>query len=584
MALDGCFLRLLKNEIEERALGAKVERIFQPSREELVFHLRGSQERLKFFFSARAGSARVHFTDASPENPQNPPMLCMLLRKHLVGARLSAVRMQGLERVLWIDFDAYNELQDRVTLTLAVEVMGRHSNIILVDNEGKVLDSVKRVDLNMSSVRLVLPGVRYEAPPAQDKLDLSEAGAQEIVAAIETLKEQELSGALLSVLQGVSPIVCRELAFLAAGSEDTSSLLGERTRQRLGFFLGQVREQVDKGKGAFTMVSDLKGRPFDFSFMNITQYGLSAVTRQYMSASELLDEFFTQRDSVERMKQRSQDLLNVLTKTHDRITRKLIAQREELKENERCEEKRIFGDLIKANIYRLEKGAFYADLENYFEPESPVVRIPLDPLLSPAENAQRYYKQYRKARTAVEVLKEQIEQGEQELIYIDTVFDALSRAITEGELAEIRDELYESGYLRSLSRKQKPPVALPPHRFISSDGFEIFVGRNNKQNDKLTLQRAAKSDIWLHTKNIPGAHVIIVTNGKEPSQQTVMEAAALAAYHSKGVSSGKVPVDYTTVKNVHKPKGAKPGMVIYYNNRTVYVTPGAGLAERLKGE
>lgn len=584
MALDGCFLRLLKNEIEQRALGGKVERIFQPSREELVFHLRGKNERLRLFFSARAGSARVHFTETSPENPQNPPMLCMLLRKHLVGARLSAVGMQGLERVLLFEFDAYNELQDQVKLTLAVEIMGRHSNIILVDNEGKIIDSVKRVDLTVSSVRLVLPGLEYEAPPAQNKLNLTEADVEEILAGIEALKEQGLDSALLSVLQGVSPIVCRELAFLAAGSEDASNLMSERTRQRLGFFLGQLKEQVDRGNGSFTMVSDLSGKPFDFSFMNITQYGLNAVTKQYSGASALLDEFFSQRDTVERMRQKSQDLLNVLTNAHDRISRKLIAQRAEIEENEKCEEKRIFGDLIKANIYRLEKGAFYADLENYYEQDNPVVRVPLDPLLTPAENAQRYYKQYRKAKTAAVVLKEQIEQGEQELLYIDTVFDALSRAQTEGELTEIRAELAESGYLRAVSRKQKPPAALPPHRFVSSDGFEIFVGRNNKQNDKLTLQKATKNDIWLHTKNIPGSHTIIVTKGGEPPAQTIMEGAALAAFHSKAVFSSKVPVDYTPVKNVHKPKGAKPGMVIYHSNKTVYVTPDKELVERLKGQ
>ncbi len=582
MALDGCFLRLLKKEIEDRAIEAKVERIFQPSREELIFHLRGREERVKLFFSARTGSSRVHFTEASFENPQTPPMLCMLLRKHLVGARLAGVRMKGLERVLWIDFDAFNELQDLVRLSIAVEIMGRHSNIILVDGEGKIIDSVKRVDLAMSTVRVVLPGVKYEEPPTQSKLDLLEAKTEDILAAVENSGERELSKALLENVQGLSPIVCRELAFLAAG--DADALLGERERERLAFFLKQIREQVEKGEGQYTLVSDLSGKPFDFAFMNITQYGTGAVTKRYDTASELLDDFFSRRDEIERMRQRAHDLLNLLTKAHDRITRKLAAQRQELAEHEKGEEKRVLGDLISANIYRLEKGAFYADLENFFKEGSPVVRVPLDPMLTPAENAQRYYKQYRKSKTAVSMLTKQIEQGEQELKYIDTVFDALSRARTEGELTEIREELQESGYLRSAPGKKRAPAVLPPLKFESSDGFEIFVGRNNKQNDDLTLKRAAKGDVWLHAKDMPGAHTIIAANGRQVPERTLVEAAALAALHSKGALSGKVAVDYTLVKNVKKPKGAKPGMVIYHDFKTIVAAPEEGIAERLRAK
>ena len=319
----------------------------------------------------------------------------------------------------------------------------------------------------------------------------------------------------------------------------------------------------------------------DFSFIPITQYGLSAVGREMASFSALLDAFYAQKDGVERMKQRSHDLLRVLTNAYERTSRKLAHQRQELEQSENREERRIFGDLINANLYAIEKGAPFADLVNYYDPDCATLRVPLDPALSAAQNAQKYYKEYRKAQTAERILAEQIARGEEELRYIDTVFDALSRASTVREIGELRQELAAGGYLRLQKSRQKPPAPLGPMEFCSDDGFTILVGRNNVQNDRLTLKTARGGDIWFHTKNIPGSHVVVLTQGETPPDRTLEQAAILAAFHSRAAGSVQVPVDYTAVRHVRKPAGAKPGMVIYDANQTAYVTPDESLVERL---
>lgn len=582
MALDGCFLRYIKSEIEQKALGARVEKIYMPSRDELVFHLRGRAGSLKLLMSANVNSARVGFTGESIENPQSPPMLCMLFRKHLGSAILEGVRQQGLERALMFDFRAYNELQDRIQLTLIAEVMGRHSNIILVDGQGKIIDSIKRVDISAPSVRPVLPGITYQPPPSQNKLSLLNSDVDTILAALEEQRDSELPKALLSVLQGVSPVVCRELAFLAAGDTNISfRVLQPEQKKRLAYHIQRLSSNLKEGRANYTAVFDLEGKPIDFSFMDITQYGGLAKVKHFESASSLLHAFFSQRDARERMYRKSQDLFKVLNNARDRIIRKLSAQQVELEQCKKGEQMRLYGDLINANLYKIQKGELYADLENYFEHSPTILRIPLDPTLTPAQNAQRYYKKYRKATTAEKMLKIQIEKGKSEIQYIDSVLDLLSRAQTERELNEIRAELAQSGYIRPLSSRQKQPLPLPPHKFISSDGFTILVGRNNRQNDDLTLRYAKKSDIWLHTKNIPGSHTVILTNGATPPDRTIRQAAMLAAYHSKARLSANVPVDYTLIKYVSKPKGAKPGMVIYKNNSTIFVTPDSSLPGQL---
>lgn len=575
MALDGAFLRHIKHEIEQAAVGARVDKIYQPNREEMVVGLHTRTDNFKLLISARANSARIHFTSYVPENPKQPPMLCMLLRKRLAGARLTGIRQPGLERMLCLDFDAVNELGDHVNLTLAAEIMGRYSNIILVDENGKIVDALKRVDADMSSERLVLPGMTYLPPPPQDKLCLLDAEPQTVIDSMKAMPQNaELSKGLLNTLQGVSPIVCRELQHLTGhGADVTVKDMTQVQEERLRFFLTRLKETVSGQCGKPYIVVNPEKKPIDFSFLKIEQYGLSAVVREYSNFSELLDAYFDQRDRIDRMRVRQQDLLRIITTSSDRLSRKINIQHAEL---EKCAERdnlRIAGDLISASLYQIEKGSASVELDNFYDENMGKLKIKLDPALSPSQNAQKYYKEYRKARTAEEKLTEQIGQAGQELEYLDTVFEELSRAETERDLSEIRQELMEQGYVKAQKGKQKPPAAAAPLEFTTSDGFQVLVGRNNRQNDRLTLRQASNNDFWFHTKNIPGSHAILVTDGRDPTETALLEAAKLAAAHSRGKDSSQVPVDYTQVRNVSKPQGAKPGMVIYVNYKTVYVTP-----------
>ena len=576
MALDGAFLRHIKQELEGQLLGSRVDKVYQPNREELLIAFRSREAACKVLFSARANSARVHFTTIPLENPKQPPMLCMLLRKKLLGAKVVAIRQPELERLLHFDFDSINELGDHVTLTLTMEVMGRYSNIILSDEEGKIIDALKRVDAEMSSQRLVLPGLTYRLPPPQSKLCPLSTVSQQVVEALKALpRDMELSKGYLALLQGVSPIVCRELAYrVGRGRELTVKTMDEEQLFRAGFFYQQMRDTVEEVSGKPYMAVNLQGKPMDFSFLEIHQYGTAAVVKEAESFSQLLDDFYRERDKQERMRVREQDLLKLLSTHSERLSRKIGVQRGEL---EQCADRdglRVAGDLISANMYQLEKGAQSADLANFYEEDAPLVHIKLDPAMTPSQNAQKYYKEYRKAKTAEEKLTEQISLAEQELEYLETVLDALARAETERDLSEIRAELQEQGYLRKLrSKKEKPAAVSAPMKFTTSDGFTVLVGRNNRQNDKLTLKTANNNDIWFHTKNIPGSHTVLVTEGKSPTETAMTEAAQLAALHSRAKDSAQVPVDYTQIRNVSKPVGAKPGMVIYVNYKTIYVTP-----------
>ena len=583
MALDGAFLRHLKKEITDRALGARVDKIYQPNKEELVFLLRTRQEAFKLLLSARANSPRIHFTQYAPENPKVPPMLCMLLRKRLSGAKLVEVRQPGLERLLYLDFDAANELGDKVRLSLVIEIMGKYSNIILVDGQGKIVDALKRVDEEMSSQRLVQPGLAYELPPAQNKPCMLECQPEEIVEAIvHQPKNQSLNKGILNALQGLSPVVCREIEHqVGRGQELFTRDLTQEQRERLRFFLERLFTTVRDTAGEPYMVTKIKGKPMEFSFLNIVQYGTLASVSRWEDFSSLLDEFYEERDRQDRMRVKAQDLLRLLANASERLSRKINLQRGELARSEDREHLRVCGDLINANLYRIERGSAFADLENFYD-ENLLMRVKLDPALNATQNAQKYYKEYRKAKTAQQVLGEQIAQAEQELLYVDSVFDCLSRAQSESELNEIRQELREEGYLKAVRDKRKPPAPLAPLEFVSSEGFRILVGRNNRQNDKLTLKQANNNDIWLHTKNIPGSHTIIVTGGRQPGDATLKEAAMLAAYHSRAKDSSQVPVDYTQVRYVSKPQGAKPGMVIYVHYQTLFVTPQHELTEKLK--
>lgn len=582
MALDGVFLNQVKNELTP-LIGGRVDKIHQPSREELLITLRTRDGAYRLLFNTGAGTARVHATKADIDNPKVPPMFCMLMRKQLSSGKLTDIRQDGFERILYFDFDSSNELGDICRLTLAAEIMGRHSNLILIDGSGKIIDSIKRVGQDMSQVRLVLPGITYTLPPKEQRASLTGDDPADIVAKVKAQNGMKLPKALMNVLEGISPVFAREAEFYAGhGRELAVADMTPDEFDRLAFFIGKTAKELKEGTNVYTILRTQDGQFKDFCFTDIRQYGSLMVTSTASSACETVDRFFSERDRTARVKQRAQDLFRLLVNTSDRISRRTANQKLELKECADRDKLKKYGDLIMANLYQIQKGDAEAKVTDYYEPDQPEVTIPLERRLTPSQNAQKYYKEYRKADTAEKKLLDLIANGEEELAYIDSVFDALTRAQGDDDISELRDELSEQGYIKKSRVKGKPPRTQPPLRFVSSDGFEIRVGRNNKQNDRLTCKDSEKLDIWLHTKDITGSHTVISCHGEEPPEQTIREAAVIAAFHSKARTSSQVPVDYTLIKFVKKPAGSKPGMVIFTNNRTLYVTPDEQLVEKLK--
>ncbi|MBQ8596075.1 MAG: NFACT family protein [Oscillospiraceae bacterium] len=573
MALDGITLSMLKNELSEKLIGARIDKIHQPSKEELVISLRWNGGNGKILISASASAPRIHFTESSVDNPKNPPMFCMLMRKHLSGAKLVEIEQFGLERMLHLSFATYNEFGDPVIIKLAVEIMGRHSNIMLIGPDGKIIDAIKRVTADMSSVRQVMPGMTYVFPPAQNKMNTLDVDCMELVSRLKNGRDIPLSKALMENLDGVSPIVCREISDIVTGGFDTKAHdLSDGECEKLEACLEKIAESIKTGKASPYMVIEENGHPLDFTFIKVNQYGDAMEIRKFDSFSAMLDKFYSERSGADRMKQRSNDLFKFVVNLADRISRKLDVQRQELARSTERDILRVKGELIHANLWMLEKGMTSVVLENYYDNCKPL-EVKLDPRLSPNQNAQHYFSEYRKADTAERMLRQFIEKGEAELSYIESVFDLLSRARTDDEVIAIREELVAQGYLKNHRKNNQKPVKLAPKEYLSSDGFKILCGRNNIQNDKLTFKDSRKNDIWLHTQKIHGSHTVIVTEGREVPETTIQQAAIVAAYNSKARESSLVPVDYTEIKNVKKPSGSAPGKAVYEHYKTAYVRP-----------
>ena len=582
MALDGITLGLVKNELKSYILGSKIEKIHQPSRNELVFILRTRNGGYRLYLSCDGQSPRVHLTRYNLENPKVPPMICMLLRKRLCGATLTDIKQIKNDRILVFEFDGTTEIGDKTKYYVICEIMGQRSNIILCDNDYKIIDAIKRVDEEKSSVREILPGLRYELPPLQEKCDIINDDAQSILKSILSNPEKMLSKAILESIEGLSPIVGREIAYRTVFGDKQVGLLSHIEKERLENEIKIIKTEINENK--FYMLESVDRVPFDFSFSNIRQYGNSLGKKEYDSISELLDDFYFEKDKLNRIKRKASDLFKLLNNAVERTSRKINNRRIELEKSENREQIRIFAELITANQYRLNEKSSVYKLENYYDNNN-IIEIPVNPALSPLQNAQKYFKEYKKAANAEKLLHNLIEDGEQELIYLDSVIDNLTRAETEREISEIRDELEQGGYIKrkkgNKSKKEKP---LPPIEFISSDGFKILVGRNNVQNDILTLKTAMNYDMWLHVQKHAGSHTVIVADRKEITETAIYEAACIAAYHSKAKNSSSVPVDYTLIKNVKKPTGSKPGKVIYNTYNTIYVTPTKEIIEKLKKE
>lgn len=580
MALDGAFLFAVKNELTQ-LIGGRIEKIHQPSREEIIISIRTRQGSKKLYISANAGSARVHITEKSVDNPQTPPMFCMLLRKRLGNGKLIDIRQDGLERILFLDFECVNELGDVVIITLACEIMGRCSNLIII-SDGKIIDSIKRVDSEMSRERMVLPAMKYTLPPKSDRLNFLNLDGEEIIDRLRENSQVELSKALIRIFEGISPVLAREWAFYAGNGEHLDGNVSGQALVRLLFIIKRTQIQLLNGECCFNAVSTKDGILKDFSFIQLTQYGDFMDNKELPTASQLLDYFYSERDNAVRTKQRANDLFRLLVNLTDRITRRISIQHEELSACADREYHKLCGDLISANIYRIKKGDNSAIVENFYDENYPTIEIKLDTRKTPSQNAQYYYNEYKKAVTAEKKLTEQINRGEEELQYLDSVFDSLTRATSENDIIQLRLELKEQGYIKSSDNKAKPPKALPPIEYKSSDGYTILVGRNNYQNDKLSLKFAEKTDIWLHTQTITGSHVIIVTDGTNPPDRTIEQACIIASVNSKGRDSNLVPVDYCLARYVKKPSGAKPGKVIFTNYKTAFVKPDSELEKSLR--
>ena len=566
MAFDAVFLSAVLEEIRTRCLGARVDKIHQPSRDTLILHLRCREGREKLLFAANPTAPRLHLTNASPENPAEPPMFCMLLRKHLLGAKLTEVSQIPMERAAAFTFDCTDEMGFPVQKKLVAELMGRTCNLYLLSPEGRILDCLRRIGLDESAKRAALPGLNYQLPEP-----IAKQNPMEDVDYSGLLTQNGadlLCDRLMDTLGGLSPLVCREAALFAAGSVDAriSELDVAAAAEKLELFF---REHCLHPAPYCFLLPD--GTPKQFAFCPIRQYG--SCTRAE-SFGALLDSYYTLRDRKDAMRQKSQAVRKTVQNLCTRLTRKLAIQEKELEATYDRERLRQLGDILTANLHRVVKGQTVVSCEDFYDEEMKIVDIPLSPILSPQQNAAKFYKDYTRMKNAEKELTHQISLGETELQYLKSVLEELNRAQTEAELEEIRRELQEGGYLRPESGKKRiRQEKLKPMAFTSTDGYPIYVGRNNRQNEELTFRTARKDDLWCHASKVHGSHVIIACGGTTPPDNTITQAAQLAAYYAETTGGRNVPVDVTTVKQVKKIPNGKPGMVIYHTYKTVIANP-----------
>ena len=566
MAFDAFFLSAVLDEIRDKATGARVDKIHQPSRDTVILQLKCNHGREKLLFAPNPANPRLHLTTASPENPAEPPMFCMLLRKHIGGARLAEVNRMPMERWAEFVFDCTDEMGYPVQKRLVAELMGRTCNLYLLGPDGRIIDCLRRIGLDETSKRPALPGLIYQMPDAIAKRNPLENGIFKEI--LGNPGADLLSDRLMDTLGGLSPLVCREAALFAAGDTDArvESLNLEKTAEKLALFFA---EHLNHPKPYYYAAPD--GMPKQFAFCPICQYGSC---NEAESFTELLDNFYIVRDRKDAMRQKSQAVRKTVQNLVTRLKRKLAIQEKELTATFDRERLRQLGDILTANIHRIQKGQTKILCQDFYDENMGDIEIPLSPILSPQQNAAKFYKDYTKLKNAEKELTRQMELGETELQYLQSVLEELNRAQTEAELEEIRQELQAGGYLKAdAGKKRVKQGKLPPMRFESTDGYPIYVGRNNRQNDELTFKSARKDDIWCHASKVHGSHVIISCGGTTPPDDTITQAAQLAAYYSESTGGQNIPVDVTPVKQVKKLPGAKPGMVIYHTYRTAIVNP-----------
>ena len=587
MPFDGIVAKSIVDELSEKLASGRIEKVSQPEADEIVLLVRAWNKNYKLVLSASASYPRIHLTEAAKENPAAPPVFCMLLRKHLAGGRILSFEFNDYERIIGVVIEAANELGDISQKKLIIEIMGRYSNIILVNSENKIIDAIKHIDADISSVREVMPARPYVLPPAQDKISPSQLDTDLLLDSLDS-STQTADKFLLEHIKGFSPLLCREACYIAGiGNRTSAASLDTAGREALGQALSGMLLEINLRKydPCIIFEDEQQQKPLDFHCLEIRQYKNILMLD---SISEVLDTFYSTRDNAERLRQKKSDLYKVLNSSIDRCSKKLAIQQETLRDVADREKLKLFGELITANIYAIPQNMKSVSLLNYYSEAGEYIDIPLNQNLLPQENAQRYYKKYAKAKSTFTYTTRQLADSQKEHEYLESVLQLLDNCTALREMDEVRQELAEQGYMtlkgKHASKKpasKKQPAMTEPLHFKSSDGFDIYVGKNNKQNDYLTLKFSQSNDIWFHTKNIPGSHVIIKKNGRDIPDKTLEEAATLAAWHSKARMSSNVSVDFTTVKNVNKPSGAKPGMVIYVNYKTAVVTPDKSMVDKL---
>ncbi len=572
MALDAILLSALADELSPKLLGGRIDKVQQPERDQVIISLRNNGQNMRLLINAGAGSGRIQLISSGIENPAEPPMFCMLLRKHLIGGRIEKLTQPDWERLLLVDITSRNELGDSISLKLAVELMGRSANLVLIGDDGRIIDCLRRMEYGGDAERRMLPGMIYRLPPKQKKpmiFDMDREAVSAVISASDGTRP--LDKRIMDGFSGLSPLICRELACRCGNAPELFPAVAEA-------FLDSVRARE------FTPMLLLdNGKPKEYSFMALHQYGSEYEQRVFESFSELLEAYYSKRELLERRRRRARELSHSVKTARDRIARKLSSQKEELARSCCREDIRKCAELVTANMYRIKKGDSSVTVEDYYSEGCPPLEIALDPLKTPQANAAAMFKEYNKLKTAELHLTALVAEGEKQLDYLNSVLDEIDRAESERDLSEIRRELIDTGYIKK-QRGAKPEKIKKqgPMEFVSSDGFEIFVGRSNSQNDELTTRLARRTDIWLHTKTVHGSHVIISCEGVEPPQRTIEEAASLAAYYSQAREGGKTAVDYTMVRFVRKPSGSMPGKVIYTDYSTVMAESDETLCEKLK--
>lgn len=573
MAFDGITVSAIKAEIEDKILGGRIDKVYQPEKDEIILGIRSMGQAYKLLLTSNASNPKFHFTQTNPSNPMTPPLFCMVMRKHLQSGKIIKIEQPDFDRILNIYVESLNELGDYSVKKLVLEIMGRHSNIILTDENNTILDCIKHIGHDTSSVREVLPGREYTLPPSQGKINTLELDDNNFKEVLGNNPSFEIQSVIYKNYTGISPIAASEICYRANvnGSTPVEALTDIQKEVIFNEFAKLV-EDIKANRFYPESITNEKGKTIDFSPIEMTQFNGLEI-KKYTSISELIESFYANRDFAYRIGQKTQDLRKLITQNIERCIRKKDIQMQTLRSIKNRDELRLKGELLTANIYSIKKGMTTVELPNYYSENQELVAIELDSNKTPSENAQKYYKAYNKAKRTFEALKDQIKSNDEELAYLESVLTSVNNCTDEQDVKEIRRELREEGYVKKVkNQKDKSKKHSVPLHFISQDGFDIYVGKNNIQNDELTLKFARPRDIWMHTKNIPGSHVIIVANGQTIPDTTLNEGAMLSAFYSKAKNSSKVPVDYTEKKNVKKPNGSKPGFVIYETNKTAYIT------------